>query len=332
MAPLSRAALRLVVVVCLALACRRGGIGGTGAPCVADDQCRAGYRCVVELGACAPAGEQPKDAAADTDRPGDVAIEADREGDLAIEAPVDTWTPTGLPGLVLWLDAGEGVERDALGGVSRWTDRSGQGNHARQDVVAMRPVVGMDRDRPVLIFRPGGVLLRVTDNDQLRWGTDDFSVFIVASTVNQYWSPPLFMHKQEAFSPWVGWLLTGPNMDAAEQGPGRLCAQLRYLDVRLCSAESGHDDGALVLFGVQRTGGTRLALRVNGRASAEDEVPLLDVSAAGQDLFIGGHGSQPTFQLQGVIAEVVAVRGPMGDGDRETLERHLLRKYRLAGN
>jgi hypothetical protein len=179
-----------------------------------------------------------------------------------------------------------------------------------------------------MVFRAGGALFRVSDNAVLRWGTDDFSIFVVASLMNSPWSPALFIRKESTSYPYVGWILDTTDPGAHEEGSGRLCGQLRYRDVRVCSTETGHDDGALVMFGVQRAGG-RLWVRVNGRPSGDVAVPALDVSAAGQDLFIGGHGFQPDFQLQGTIAEIVAVHGPTSAGDREALERHLLAKYGL---
>jgi hypothetical protein len=346
--PPSTPARRLaLLVLSLAMACRRGDIAGSGAHCLADDDCRSGYRCDTRRLACEPASgaapasigdasDAPAPGAAEgtppdaSEAPHEARDQVDEARDLAGEGSELGWTPTALAGLVLWLDAATGLTRDVQGGVTRWTDLSGRGNDAHQDVPAMRPTLSSDdHGHPVLVFRPGGVLLRVTDNELLQWGTGDWSMFIVASTVNTLDNPALFMHKQDPYFPYVGWLFETNQSNAGEMGVGRLCGQLRYLDVRLCSAEGGHDDGALVLFGLQRTDREWLAVRVNGRASAKGLVPVLDVSAAGSDLFIGGHGSQPTFQLQGTIAEIVAVRGPLSDADRDALEHHLVDKYGL---
>src|SRR6185436_6050435 len=307
----------------LLLACRSGDIAGTGAACSADDDCRAGYRCVRALSRCAPKDEAslPPDASS----PSDVMAPPP---DLAPDALLPTITPKQLPGLVLWLEAGVGITLD-FGSVSRWEDRSGHGNHAVQDVATMRPTLVIRSGHKVLVFEPGGVVMRVADHPSLQWGTDDWAVFIVASTTNALDDSALFIRKQDALFPYQGWMFTTTSLDAHEQGAGKLCVQLRYLDVRLCSNGSDYNRGALVLFGVQRTDGDLLTVRVNGSATGPKHVPVLDVSAPGQDLFIGGHGSQPTFQLKGTIAEVVAVRGLLADTDRDALERHFLEKYGL---
>ena len=58
-------------------------------------------------------------------------------------------------GLVLWLDAGEGVTAES--GVSKWEDQSGSGNHATQANTSYQPTYIPDglNDNPVVRF-PGG--------------------------------------------------------------------------------------------------------------------------------------------------------------------------------
>lgn len=75
---------------------------------------------------------------------GDGWTDADPANDsLSIGADVANDVPM-LDGLTLWLDASEGVTTDGAGGVSQWTDRSGEGTHATQDTDAARPLLGVD--------------------------------------------------------------------------------------------------------------------------------------------------------------------------------------------
>ncbi len=91
--------------------------------------------------------------------------------------------------------------------------------------------------------------------------------------------------------------------------------------------------GALVSFGVRRSGGTTLELRVNGHGDgrvSSGEVGV-DLSAAGADIVLGAGADEtpPCCSLIGGIAEVVAIHGPLSGDDLGRLEAYLDAKYTL---
>lgn len=69
-------------------ACRNGRVAGNGAPCTTDDECRAGYHCLVS--SCRPAmadGAPPMEVASDgAARIGDAAVPADDDAATGVDA------------------------------------------------------------------------------------------------------------------------------------------------------------------------------------------------------------------------------------------------------
>ena len=74
-----------------------------------------------------------------------------------------------LDGLALWLRADSGVAKDAEGGVSKWEDLSGHGNHACQSNGAKRPrwAKEPDKGRPALAFDGANDQLDIPHSDTL---------------------------------------------------------------------------------------------------------------------------------------------------------------------
>src|SRR5256885_1609798 len=92
------------------------------------------------------------------------------------DGPACGWTPSALPGLVLWLDAGFGVPAGADQTVSAWRDRSGHDNDATPGSGQLRPVLATAANgRPMIFFRSfdgtGGAHLTIPDAPTLPFAT-----------------------------------------------------------------------------------------------------------------------------------------------------------------
>jgi hypothetical protein len=171
--------------------------------------------------------------------------------------------------------------------------------------------------------------LRLTDSPTLHWGSSDYSVFVVAEfsttlgTVNQ-----MLFEKSAVDEPWAGAQLFVNSVKPV------LAATFtsQVSEFAFATSTSRHLNDAPHLFAGRRVG-ELLEARVDGVAEAGTRVsPIVDISDLGQDVIIGQNGNgRPGFQaLQGRIAEVVAVWGPISDADLRSLECHLLAKYGIS--
>ena len=127
--------------------------------------------------------------------------------------------------------------------------------------------------------------------------------------------------KQDRDPPWTGWQL-GINFE----GEGRARAQLQFIDISLPSEERDLTDGKIRIFTARRSSPTTLEIRVNRRGTPTT-VPAVDISMAGFDVFIGGHGEEMRMQLHGDIFELVGIEGPLSDSDLAVLEGYLKQKH-----
>lgn len=72
-----------------------------------------------------------------------------------LAGPWGAFSPLDITGCLLWLDAADtNTITEALGSVSQWDDKSGQGNHATQETGALQPTTGVNtlNGRNVLRF------------------------------------------------------------------------------------------------------------------------------------------------------------------------------------
>ena len=216
------------------------------------------------------------------------------------------------------------------GFVSQWRDRSGQGNDAVQYDPDLRPTLAQAgaSGQPLVMFRPlpgrQGPHLRLRDAPTLRWGLDDFTLFLVASSTNV--RPLAGVLFRKVFSPARS---DGLQLLASS---GRVSVMLRPGAVPYETIRDGLTDGTLFVLGVRRAAHT-LELRVNGEPNGRATGPevAIDLSAAAADAVLGAGADELPFccQLQGGIAEVIAVKGPLADADLHRLEAYLEAKYPL---
>src|SRR5262245_43000562 len=104
------------------------------------------------------------------------------------DAPSDGGGIGGVPGLVLWLNGGDGVTHDpATNRVSRWADQSGNHNDAAPTADGNAPtyVAQSINHQPGIHFGVIGIPnLTIADSSSLKWGTGDFVVEVVVTFKN----------------------------------------------------------------------------------------------------------------------------------------------------
>jgi hypothetical protein len=278
------------------------------------------YALVVTFCAC---GSETKPASPDAPRGVDAAPTPD-----GIQQP---FTPSQLSGLVLWLEATQGVVTNQSK-VSTWMDRSGRNNNAGQSVAALQPsfVTGVVNGLPVIRF--ANTALQVTDSVTLQWAAEDFTLLVVGGYKNTTTSGlgyGMFVAKQETPYPYAGPALwgnyTAPMLDTV------IGMQADSSGTQYAISTNAKNDGAIRVYTGRRVG-TSLEVRVNGTVQGTaTATSSVNVNASGRPLFIGGvPGTNTVTQaLDGDIAEILAVRGPLSDAELTQLEAYLKAKYGL---
>ena len=285
----------------------------------------------------------------DTGNPNDSSV--DDTGTTTDSSVADSGSDTSTPdassfnvgavsGLALWLDANKGVTQNA-GKVSSWADQSGNNNNAVQSNANNRPgfTAAAINSLPGVHFdmaAQAGTFMTIVDAATLSWSTGDY--YLVA--VLRYNNDPL---QQGGFTNRFGtvYFKEGQNPSAGPvlfaNGPGNtvtsgFATQMSAAAAdRLLSTGNGYNDNKGQAFSVHR-GGTTLELRHNGALDGTKTVTAVDVSAPTIDVTIGASGGGGNFaasRLNGDIAEVIAVKGAISNGDLTGIEGYLKAKYAL---
>jgi hypothetical protein len=233
--------------------------------------------------------------------------------------------------LVLWLTADVGVITNGSH-VTFWADQSSLHNDAKTPSWAGSPTIVKKavNGHDVVRFSPsnGGQALEIADAASLEWGTGDFTIAIVLGYRNPG-SDALIVSKQSPDSPYVGPALYGNASITSETA---FAMQLEYGGgFAARSSVSGLNDGRTRLYCGRRTGGTNLEVRLNsvvvGTQSTDTAV---DISTVGYPLGIGRIDNGGTDQqLDGDVAELVAIAGEVSADDISCLESYLMQRYRL---
>ncbi len=306
----------------------------------------ADYSAVPCDGVC----ELPREASSDTPNAsspdGGNGDDAARDGADAAFADAAAWTPASLGfRLQVWLDATKGVVLSG-GRVIRWEDQSGSQNHATQSLNAAQPILSsaVINGRDAITFDGRGTWLSIADATPLHWRHDDFAVAIVARYVNvpstdEQSGSAAFWSKTDPTAPYAGTSLLGNEPLPTVGGPtSALAAWLKSPRDRANgnaaadSMRTGLDDGRFRVFAMRRIGQFALEARVSGTTTVAN-VGGVEASAIGQPIKIGcaavaGSASRGRW-LDGSIAEIVAVFGPMTDAEMDALEAYLRSKYGL---
>lgn len=269
-------------------------------------------------------------------------------GTVADLGAPDAATPPPRPtlsGLVLWLDAAQGITMSGGGKVSAWADTSSAHNDARQPNAQYQPTLASGANHlPAVRFsgKPdptnaggdGGPYLQILDAASLRWGTGDWSLFVVGSYHN-----PLDGTHNGALGAFFGrydvpeiffcgnWTLTETTEQSAIHiGLGEGNAGLESTRKQL-------NDGVVRLY-VGRKAGDTLELRINGTSDSHvsgPDVQNANVSTNAKNIGIGSFdGDSPIRALDGDIEALVAVRGALDDAQLKALESYLMKTYNVA--
>jgi hypothetical protein len=210
-------------------------------------------------------------------------------------------------------------------------DRSGRNNNAGQAATGLQPslVTGVVNGLPVIRF--ANASLQVTDSTTLQWGTDDFAILVVAGYKNSTTTDlgyGMFVAKQETAYPYAGPALWG-NYTTAAPFDTVIGLQADSGGTQYAISTAAQNDGVIRIYTGRRVGNS-LEVRVNGAVQGTTNATSVNVSASGRPLLIGGRGTVMESQaLDGDIAEIVAVRGALGNDDLTKLEAYLKAKYGL---
>lgn len=300
----------------------------TGAQDVADGTA------AVDSGreASAEAGEGGADATTDASSPPDAAA----------DAPFDASSVM----IVLWLDAARGLTQSG-GFVSAWADQTSFHNDAAQSTATLQPtllasgihglpVVHFDEDTGGSSPTTGaGAELDIADALSLQWSTGEFYVAIVGDFDNPLdgGGPEreigLFYGKSQTGSAAPSVSFSGNvSLGIDPSNVQGLALSTNFSNGDWVYTNTAYNDGTPHLFSAQREAGT-LQLRVDGAVVASNLALPDDVGAIGVPVTIGSGASGRALRLDGDIAEMLAVKGPIAQSDRAALEQYLLSKYGL---
>jgi hypothetical protein len=277
--------------------------------------------------ACMDAG----DAAADTGTDGAMDATVDSPADAATDASADAsdggFDVKSVSGLVLWLDGAKGLTKNNQNQVSKWADQSPSANDAVQGASANQPVWNSSviNSLPALHFdASNSQVMKITDVASLRWGQGDWLVEVVARFDNAVNSNNPYPCLYSKFDQQFGVILTGN--DAVNVATG-LTAVLSGSDIFTTSGM--YNDNKARNYALRRNGNS-IEIRVNQQiVLAQNQSGSINVDATGTDALIGAYQGQGQDQLDGDIAEIIAVKGSIASQDLSSIESYLKAKYNL---
>lgn len=264
--------------------------------------------------------------------------------DAGQTSPIDALVPLStLPGVVLWLDASNGVVTTTEG-ISMWTDLSGQHNDATQTNAALRPMLATkgSNGHPTIRFdRARRTALSIKDSPSMQWGTGAFTVVLVAANrtpvlklchgggVATVFAKP---HPQGG-STEIAFhfnFFTGEKPGQCIDDASTLHFGFGESSPGLLTEQSGFNDGVTRVFTatLSEVGSKRVyEIRVNGASLAKSAAfDATDLSLPGMAVSIGAAYGQA---LEGDIAEVVAIKGSASPAVLAQVESQLMSKYAI---
>ena len=247
--------------------------------------------------------------------------------------PDGGWNVASTPGLVLWLEANQGVTA-VEGGIERWKDQSAAGNDAFAVVDAgWEPSLAASSINalPAVHFHSTmNQHLIISDRPSLQWGTGDYYLALAArfSTSTTGLLEALYFKGFITIGGDAGssyWMFAVNGLDA-----GSIVSGLSSIEVNGALSDlyvqASYQDATPRLYAVQRVSGVE-SLRVNGSQVASGPSSN-DIGHAGYDVIIGSLIGYLEF-FDGDIAELIGVEGALSVSDRTNLEAYLKAKYGL---
>jgi hypothetical protein len=246
--------------------------------------------------------------------------------------------------LVLWLDGSFNIVHPNGGGVTIWVDRSPYGNDAVS--TTKPPSLGLVQGSKTLlaVLFDGHSFLTIPDAPALQWGTDDYTIEVVAAYTKEagptYAGHACLYEKTSIVSPFYGVSFTGNGALANDAGSPVVSGISSSVEseadagvANVTGKTTGVSAPAFHVFGTRRTAIHTLEVRLDGASDGiNSNVDSADVSAVGRPVNIGGvpaASDEVIDALSGSIAEIIAVHGPVSDVELARLEGYLKQKYGL---
>jgi hypothetical protein len=269
----------------------------------------------------------------------DGGLDASRDASLAVPLSPSEFGDR----LALWLDGSFGLVRTDDGIISIWVDRTANGNDAL--ATTRPPHRGLFPGSKTLgmVLFDGNSFLTIPDAPTLQWGTDDFTIEVVAAYSNEPAQTPqgraCLFEKMSQNPPFYGPTLTGNGALASSSASPVVSAVSSWLKVtgsgqgNVTGHTTGVNNSKFHIFGTRRFGIHTLEVRLDGTSDGiNSDVVSADVSTPGQPVSIGGDPVTPDAirdAMSGSIAEIIAVHGAITDVELARLEAYLKGKYRL---
>lgn len=228
------------------------------------------------------------------------------------------FSPSQVPGLLLWLDPAAGVTQTG-GKVSAWSDQSPSQNHVAQTDGALQPTLGAAGSKPVLVFTATNWLGRDAATTMLNFTAVDVLVECVVGVDATSTALTGVLYKGTFESP----TFDGLQLYANLSGDGKPGAGLDGDKLLLRSPNVVAADGKLHLLGYRRVG-SRISFRVDGTEVATATVPARSVDTV-SPLTVGGRASG-VHSAPHKLGDVVVYRGTLPDSDMTKIEAYLKQK------
>jgi hypothetical protein len=242
---------------------------------------------------------------------------------------------TSVPssGLVVWLEADEGVTTDGSGNVSQWTDQGPLGNSAVQSSAGNRPhlLSSALNGKPMLQFDGSTSYMSVTDTAALHPAAG--VTIIAVGQVQGSGSQDVVAKAQTRDSESYGWqapyysydLGTGNN----DVEKGYVTTGAEATGTEADAAISGFHQAGLMTMVYDGTAGSESIYRQGQLQTTQSAGATLNYEDASErDLTIGANaGDGIQNYLQGNIAEVLVYNRALSDTERQQAEGYLADKY-----
>lgn len=281
--------------------------------------------CVILVGACSSTTPPPNEAG--VDGAPDVAMES-ATTEAAVDAASSVPEVLDQSGkLVLWLEATpSSITLDDAGGVTTWKDASQHHN----DALGFGPLPVLESaivsTHDAVWFDATSAALRIADAPSLQLGTGTFVIVAVTRvrTFRMFWFEKIQSFDGGTFMGIELFDINGGSADGGFINP-----PLGLLDNLGDSVSTSANlaDGAFHVLQFRRTA-TTIEIAVDDAAPQSQAVSAIDVSAAGQPLFIGSPPQSPGGPPNLEIAEQLVVRDTT-DADVASVHAYLKQKYAL---
>src|ERR1017187_2334956 len=263
------------------------------------------------------------------------AVATDNAGHPTTSLPVTVNITGSAPtnpvptGLAVWLKADAGITTNLSGGVTTWSDQSGNGNDAVQVNDANAPlfVTNAVNGNPVLRFNgiaPSAQYLEVSDTGTA-FLTNDFTTFALARFVGSYPALRQNVWSKCSSAGWAGpidwWFNTTTGVPFCYRGDG-----VNYLGFGGTTAPTL---GLYSVLGLEVTGVDGGISHYLGFTGGGCGTALTNTADAGFPLRIGRREDNGT-QLNGDIAEILLYNQALSGTDRTNVTAYLYAKYNVV--